>query len=75
MTEAENVFILFDADGFVNSGDREAFEHTLSVIGSLALKLSQRHYQMGFATNCVVSGQEPGTFMLKRKSEFLEPSF
>jgi uncharacterized protein (DUF58 family) len=75
MTKAEKVFILFDADGFVTAGDRKAFEHALSVIGSLAFELSRNHYKLGFMTNCFLSGQELGLLMPERKPGFLSHLF
>ncbi len=75
MTEAENVLILFEADGFVSTGDRKAFEHALSVIGSLALTLSRSHYKLGFVTNCVLKGEASAILIWKKDAGFLSQLF
>lgn len=75
MTEGEEIFMMFDGEGFVNSGDRKAFEHAISVIGSLALLLYRNHYTMGFMTNCFVKARGAGILMPENKSGFLSILF
>jgi uncharacterized protein (DUF58 family) len=55
-SEQEKVLLALEVSRFETDHASESFEHTLEVVGSLAVQCHQRGYALGFVTNGVVEG-------------------
>ncbi|MBW2438388.1 MAG: DUF58 domain-containing protein [Deltaproteobacteria bacterium] len=55
-SEQGKVLLAVEVSQFGNANASESFEHTLEVVGSLAIHYHQRGFALGFVTNGVVKG-------------------
>jgi uncharacterized protein (DUF58 family) len=55
-SEQEKVLLALEVNRFEADHASEDFEHTLEIVGSLAVQCHQRGYALGFVTNGVVEG-------------------
>lgn len=58
-TEQEKVMIVLDVEGYKREQAHQAFESTLEVVASLAVRLDEHGCALGFLTNGVMNGTPP----------------
>lgn len=58
-TDQEKVLLVLDADGYAGENQAVAFEQTLEVVASLAVRLDRQGCALGFLTNAIVKGASP----------------
>jgi len=57
-TAQEKVLLIVDVDQFAKRNAEEAFERTLEIVASLAVRLDQRNCPVGLLTNGVTTGED-----------------
>jgi uncharacterized protein (DUF58 family) len=62
-SEQKKVLLAIEVTQFEKANASERFEHTLEVVGSLAVQSYQRGYAVGLVTNAVVEGGSPWVSM------------
>lgn len=75
VTEQEKIFIILEADGFLDQPDEAAFERTIEVIASLSFEMDAHNYEIGFLTNCAMNGSGPHFLSPARKPGHLSNYF
>jgi uncharacterized protein (DUF58 family) len=65
-TAEEKVLLIVDVASFAKSCAEEAFERTLEIVASVALKLDRRNCAVGLLTNGLITGEDRATAPLSR---------
>jgi hypothetical protein len=70
-TGQEKVLIVVDVNQFSTHQAEEEFERTLEIVASLAVRMDQRGYAMGFTTNGTIAGEGQSTVPVVRNPKQL----
>jgi uncharacterized protein (DUF58 family) len=70
-TEKEKILLVVDVDRFAKNKAEEAFEQTLEIVASLAVRLDKRGDAVGLLTNGAVMGDGPTAVPIAKSSSQL----